>query len=362
MKKILLLTTLIMHFAIYTAKAQVGIGNTDPDTTSVLDLTNINNKGILLPISNSVSNLSESNGMIYLNNNSIYYWQSNGYNALSPWKFKFNGNSSNDVYFNIDGNIGIGMTDISTSPIAPIHIEIDKPVDFVENGSFLIGNTLTTNIAINSTEIQTRDLGSSSELTINKNGGDVIFGSESNPVNLKVTKNVYEYDQTNHEFFDLIPIGSIIMWYGDSSNIPTGWALCDGNDYARSDNNGTLTTPNLSGQFIVAAGDNGDNNYSAHSSGGQDSVVLSNNELASHGHSGHTSTNGNHKHTLEDDAASFDGDDGDNNNGADGDANEISSTDSDGAHTHNIVTNYAGGNESHANRPKYYALTYIMKL
>ena len=362
MKKILLLITLIIFSAIYIAKAQVGIGNTNPDTTSVLDLTNSNNMGILLPKSSNISNMSETVGMTYRTNNSIYYKQSNGYNALSPWKFKFNGNSSNDMYFNLNGNIGIGMVDITVSPIAPLHIEIDNPVDFVENGSFLIGNTLTTNIAFNSTEIQTRDLGSSSDLTINKNGGDVIFGSEANPVNVKTTENVYEYDHSTHQYYDLLPMGSIIMWYGDPSNIPTGWALCDGNDYVRSDNNGNLTTPNLSGRFVVAAGDNGESSYLAHATGGQDSVALSLNQLASHGHSGYTSTNGNHNHSLEDDAASFSGGDGDSDNGADGDANRVSSTDSGGAHTHTITTNYAGGNEAHENRPKCYALTYIMKL
>jgi len=362
MKKILLLIPLIIFSAIYISKAQVGIGNTAPDTTSVLDLTNINSKGVLLPISSSINNMSVSTGMIYLNNNNIYYKQSNGYNALSPWKFRFNGNTSNDVYFNLNGYVGIGMADITISPIAPLQIEVDKPIDLVENGSFLIGNSLNTNIAINSTEIQTRDVGSPSDLTINKNGGDVTFGSETNPVNVKTTKYVYEYDHSTHQYYDLLPMGSIIMWYGIPSNIPTGWALCDGNDYVRSDNNGSLTTPDLKGRFVVAAGDNGESSYNAHAFGGQDSVALSLNELATHSHTGHTSTNGNHRHTLTDDAASFSGDDGEDNNGADGEANKVSSTEFGGAHTHTIITSEVGGGKAHENRPKYYALTYIMKL
>ena len=41
-----------------------------------------------------------------------------------------------------------------------------------------------------------------------------------------------------------IPVGGIIMWSGSIASIPTGWALCDGN-------NGT---PNLTDRFVVGAG------------------------------------------------------------------------------------------------------------
>jgi hypothetical protein len=42
----------------------------------------------------------------------------------------------------------------------------------------------------------------------------------------------------------ILPYGSIIMWYGNASNVPYGWALC----------NGSNGTPNLLDKFIVAAG------------------------------------------------------------------------------------------------------------
>lgn len=41
-----------------------------------------------------------------------------------------------------------------------------------------------------------------------------------------------------------VPTGGIIMWSGSSSDIPTGWALC----------NGSNGTPNLTNRFIVGAG------------------------------------------------------------------------------------------------------------
>lgn len=41
----------------------------------------------------------------------------------------------------------------------------------------------------------------------------------------------------------LLPYGSIIMWYGNSTNVPAGWQICDG----------TNGTPDLRDQFIVGA-------------------------------------------------------------------------------------------------------------
>jgi hypothetical protein len=52
----------------------------------------------------------------------------------------------------------------------------------------------------------------------------------------------------------MVPEGAIILWSGSVSNIPAGWALCNGN-------NGT---PNLLDKFVVAAG----NTYSVGAVGG----------------------------------------------------------------------------------------------
>lgn len=46
--------------------------------------------------------------------------------------------------------------------------------------------------------------------------------------------------------------GMIMMWSGTNGNIPTGWALCDGN--AGTAING-VTIPDLTDRFIVGAGD-----------------------------------------------------------------------------------------------------------
>ena len=64
-----------------------------------------------------------------------------------------------------------------------------------------------------------------------------------------------------------IPLGGIIMWYGASNAIPSGWSLCDGttvNGYA---------TPNLRDRFVIGAG----NSYAVNATGGSttDTVNIS---------------------------------------------------------------------------------------
>jgi hypothetical protein len=56
----------------------------------------------------------------------------------------------------------------------------------------------------------------------------------------------------------LFPSGGIILWRGSIASIPSGWALCDGN-------NGT---PNLKDRFVVGAG----NSYAVGATGGSTSA------------------------------------------------------------------------------------------
>ena len=60
------------------------------------------------------------------------------------------------------------------------------------------------------------------------------------------------------------------MWSGQSSNIPSGWALC----------NGQNGTPNLQDRFIVGAG----NQYSVGATGGSATKTLSTSNMPAHTH------------------------------------------------------------------------------
>ena len=160
-----------------------------------------------------------------------------------------------------------------------------------------------------------------------------------------------------------VPSGGIIMWSGAVSSIPTGWALCDGN-------NGT---PDLRDRFVVGAG----GSYSPNNTGGADSVQLTENEMPSHSHT--IPSSGAHSHTITDPGHTHDytrlqeerdtsPSDGSafslpNNNPFKTDTTQSATTgisiDNSGDHTHPI--NNTGGDGAHENRPPYYALAYIMK-
>jgi len=92
---------------------------------------------------------------------------------------------------------------------------------------------------------------------------------------------------------DLFPTGTIVMWSGSTSQIPEGWALCDGGTY--TDRNGNpITTPDLRNRFIVGAG----GMYGVGSTGGADSITLTTAQLPPHAHSITIDNAGNHTHNA----------------------------------------------------------------
>jgi hypothetical protein len=113
---------------------------------------------------------------------------------------------------------------------------------------------------------------------------------------LKTTANK-QYDLDTIEWQALnysVPIGAIVMWYGSVAAIPTGWVICNGGTHARSDGNGNITTPNLSGRLIRGAtSDTFQNTY-----GGQDSKTYTTSWNGDHTHSNpRTSYVGSHNHS-----------------------------------------------------------------
>ena len=88
----------------------------------------------------------------------------------------------------------------------------------------------------------------------------------------------YFGDGSNLSSVPGVPVGGIIMWSGATNNIPSGWALCDGQ-------NGT---PNLQDKFIVGAG----NTYAVDATGGSADATLvshTHNLLYNHGSFGGSS-------------------------------------------------------------------------
>ena len=181
--------------------------------------------------------------------------------------------------------------------------------------------------------------------------------------------------------------GMIIIWSGSTANIPTGFVLCDGQN----------STPDLRNRFVVGAG----SNYNPSDTGGADSVTLTTAQLASHSHgdgtlvvNNHThsfsanTSNNTHNHSINDPGHfhnvaytnSHSGDGVIEESGVGFNGYEPTETATTGitinnnTHNHSVSgttggsapgisgsTGNAGSNNSHENRPPYYALCYIMK-
>ena len=150
-----------------------------------------------------------------------------------------------------------------------------------------------------------------------------------------------------------IPKNGIIMWSGDVTQIPFGWALCNGG-------NGT---PDLRDRFVIGSG----NSYSQGSSGGSKTKDLS-----------HSHATQNHQLTIDEMPAhnhrqvvnSYDQDWAQKryyNPGGSidqlGEADSsVNTRNSGGGVGHNHGSTGSGGNATQDITPPYYALAFIMKL
>ena len=210
--------------------AQVGIGNAVPHGGAILDLNNPD-KGLALPVISIPS--SDTLGMLYFDEaDSIVMYNDGGnnYNGLSPWKFKYGAPpiASNDMYYDEDGNVGIGIT----NPAVKLSIDGGTEAESSGNNGFvLIGDPTGYQLVIDDDEIMVKsDPNTMDTLKLQEGGGTVQVG-ESQAV--QSTLNVF--GKVQESGFNLVPQGVIVMWHGNTSNIPKGWALCDGNFYNPSD-------------------------------------------------------------------------------------------------------------------------------
>lgn len=154
-----------------------------------------------------------------------------------------------------------------------------------------------------------------------------------------------------------VPVGGVIMWSGEISEIPDGWALCDG----------TQNTPDLRGRFIVGY-NSSDPDYNAiENTGGEKAHTLTVNELPGHNHSGSTADAGSHTHTIKAHAFQSAGT-GISNLGIVEGVTYIGEnttsvwSESAGNHSHTVTIDNTGGGQAHENRPPYLVLAYIMRL
>lgn len=152
-----------------------------------------------------------------------------------------------------------------------------------------------------------------------------------------------------------VPRGLISMWSGAVNAIPTGWALCDGNN----------DTPDLRNRFVLGVG----STYSVAAKGGTEATTLVEANMPPHQHAGTTGEGGAHNHDWAGPSPGYSGmvvgvtyrrwmENGAENRGT----IKSTMTDSAPAHTHPFTTDIKGSGTSFSNLPPYYALAFIMKL
>lgn len=182
----------------------------------------------------------------------------------------------------------------------------------------------------------------------------------------------------------IVQPGMVMMWAGTTSNIPVGWHLCDGSYLSQStyaalyaaigttygggsmNGNPIFYLPNLTERFVVGTG----GQYHQGSIGGAAGVELGTNEVPAHTHTTTCSSDGQHHHTTMFDTGGTNGNASDSamptvSWASSAQADQYMSTSTQSAHSHSIVINSTGGNESghvdaHENRPPYLALCFII--
>ena len=192
------------------------------------------------------------------------------------------------------------------------------------------------------------------------NGGDIVLGGTGRIQGIDTIS--ASTDAVNKAYVDgtSFKTGMIILWSGSTSNIPSGWALC----------NGSNNTPNLVDRFVVGAG----SAYAVGATGGSANAVV-----VSHSHTASTDSQGNHAHTAWTDAQgehSHSGGAGSGNvqvptskvsgavvgtTGSAGNHAHNVGIGAAGSHGHNIAVSTNGEDGTNKNLPPYYALCYIMK-
>ena len=168
-----------------------------------------------------------------------------------------------------------------------------------------------------------------------------------NPVTNTLTATNFAGNGANLTGIVGVPSGCILLWSGASDAIPSGFVLC----------NGSNSTPDLRGRFIVGFSDT-DNDYDVNDTGGSKEVTLGTSELPSHSHS---VTDPGHVHSTSFDNKEYFPGGGSTSIGYGGAGGYPADVFSMNSQSTGISIANTGSGGAHENRPPYFALCYIMK-
>lgn len=277
---------------------QVGVNNTTPDPSSVLDLTSTS-KGILVPRMTStqrqaISSPADALLVFDTTDKTFYYYTNSQWNTLDTW-IKVTGGIS------YTGQIGVNIATPNSS----------STVDITSTNKGLLIPRMTTTqrqaITTPATSLLVFDTDDSRFYFYNAgqwyavNALDRLAGSTAitHNGNLTVNGTISATSYSGINVSGVVPSGGIIMWSGIVSTIPAGWVLCDGNN----------NTPNLKDRFIMGAGGGYPGGLvAANNTGGLASVTLTAAQLPAHTH---PITDNGHSHPI---LGQTGGDNNDHNN------------------------------------------------
>ncbi len=371
MKIFILLFLSIVYLQLY---AQVGIDNPAPDSSSVLDLRSTT-QGFLIPRMTSAQRNSiqtNANSLLVFDTdlNKFMFWDDNRnqWAMLNPWYSEEDGiirysSANNDFKINIAPSGGHNIFRVYTSFNGVTSDSTKYQTAFLFQDNLISNSGVMFNAKVSGGKfIIMRAIYNSSPLMTINSDGNWGLGYTNPTKKMEVNGEIKASEKISADKFTgkgIAPVGSIVMWSGSVSSIPSGWVLCDGN-------NGT---PNLKNRFVVGAGDE----YSVGSTGGTNSVTLTINQMPAHNHTGSTNTAGSHTHKVVKSSSDDNGSLSIAWKSSDGNYEEYDlfsssstanwgETDSDGSHSHTLIMDNTGGGQAHENRPPYYALAFIMRI
>lgn len=148
---------------------------------------------------------------------------------------------------------------------------------------------------------------------------------------------------SNFVGYGTIPIGGIIMWSGSVTNVPAGWALCDGTTHYG------VVSPDLRGRFVLGAGSGaGLTPRTVGQSGGEETHTLTLGEMPSHSHTNVFVDNGYPDNWGRRDTTGVNG--------------HFIVDSHGGGNLANFASTANGGGGAHTNMPPYYVLAYIIRV
>lgn len=142
-----------------------------------------------------------------------------------------------------NGNVGIG----APNAVSPLQIKQSGDVSLTTHGSLVIGSTTATNIAMDVNEIQGRNNGAASPLSLNYEGGNVIIGGPT--------------DDTRFNFKNNGTLGLGVLTPATKLHVKAGIGTSIvARIESQNDNGATIDfrDPNSTGAFLARIGGKGD--------------------------------------------------------------------------------------------------------